>query len=315
MEISGNEKNEKNETFCCETCGFICRYTSDWNRHLKTRKHIVQCVKEINGNGCQPSSASLTSNKKLSCDNCDRQFKTVSGLWKHKKKCSEDLDKQKMNAMKEKAKLITDKDELIMFLTKECTDYKALLTEQQSMMMKVIENGVGNNSHNINTNNSHNNNKTFNLQVFLNETCKNAMNLTDFVDSIKLQISDLERFAELGYVDNISNIIATNLNTLDITERTVHCTDKKRETVYVKNDNQWTKEDDNKSSLRKAIQHISNKNIKLLPQFREKYPNYSDSSLHLFSFKTPIIDTKNKKICKINFDGLTFSSSLLLLKK
>ena len=164
-----------------------------------------------------------------------------------------------------------------MFLIKECTDYKNMLKEQQGMMMKVIENGVGNNSHNTNSNN-YSNNKTFNLQVFLNETCKDAMNITDFVDSIKLQLSDLEKFAEVGYVEGISNIITTNLKAMDVTQRPVHCTDKKRETMYIKDENQWSKEDERKSKLRKAIKRVSNKNIRLLPAFRAKYPEYSNSS-------------------------------------
>jgi hypothetical protein len=163
-----------------------------------------------------------------------------------------------------------------MFLIKECSDYKNILIEQQGMMMKVIENGVGNYSQTIN--NNHSNNKTFNLQVFLNETCKDAMNITDFVDSIKLQLVDLEKFAEVGYIEGISNIITTNLKALDVTQRPVHCTDKKRETMYIKDEGQWNKEDENNSKLRKAIKIISNKNIKLLPQFREKYPEYSNSS-------------------------------------
>jgi hypothetical protein len=183
------------------------------------------------------------------------------------KNCSNIKDIEKL---KDKAKTITDKDELIMFLIKECTDYKNIITEQQHMMMKVIENGINNNCNN--------NNKTFNLQVFLNETCKDAMNITDFVDSIKLQLTDLEKIAEVGYVEGISNIISNNLKVMDITQRPVHCTDRKRETMYIKDENKWTKEDENKSKLRKIIKSISNKNIRLLPQFREKYPEYNNSS-------------------------------------
>ena len=126
-----------------------------------------------------------------------------------------------------------------------------------------------------------NNNKTFNLNFFLNETCKNAMNITDFVDSIKLQLTDLEKFGELGYVEGISNIITTNLKALDVSLRPVHCTDKKRDTVYIKDENQWTKEDDNKTKLRKAIKCVANNNIKLLPKYREKNPKWSDSSSRL----------------------------------
>ena len=271
METLGNEKNE---TYFCVNCDFNCRFKSDWKRHITTPKHKRQCQLEILGNDCQQDSASFTSQNILSCENCNKTFQSTSGLWKHKKICS---NNKNIEVIKEKAKSIADKDELIMFLIKECTDYKNMLMEQQCMMMKVIENGVGNNSHNNNSNN-YSNNKTFNLQVFLNETCKDAMNIIDFVDSIKLQLSDLEKFAEVGYVEGISNIITTNLKAMDVTQRPVHCTDKKRETMYIKDENQWIKEDDNKTKLRKAIKRVSNKNIRLLPQFREKYPEYSNSS-------------------------------------
>ncbi|MFY7727926.1 MAG: hypothetical protein ACOVRN_00265 [Flavobacterium sp.] len=146
--------------------------------------------------------------------------------------------------------------------------------EQNTELMDMLKNNTGHvhNSHNTNCHN-----KTFNLQVFLNETCKNAMNITDFVDSIKLQLSDLERMGEIGYVEGISNIITSNLNALDVSLRPVHCTDKKRETVYIKDEDKWEKDDDHKTKLRLAVKKIANKNIKLIPQFREKYPDYGDS--------------------------------------
>ena len=255
----------------CNICNIQCTNKSIYEKHISSDLHKT---KE------QFSLSSINVNTLL-CKKCNKQFQTTSGLWKHKKKCfdTKDIDtpdtKDKdIDSIKEKAKSITDKDELIMFLIKECSDYKNMLMEQQDMMMKVIENGVGNNSHN----NCNNNNKTFNLQVFLNETCKDAINITDFIDSIKLQLSDLEKIGEIGYVDGISSIITSNLKALDVTQRPVHCTDKKRETMYIKDENQWTKEDENKSKLRKAIQSVSNKNIRLLPQFREKYPEYKNSS-------------------------------------
>jgi hypothetical protein len=278
MEILGNEKSEKNESFSCKDCDFTCRYISDWNRHITTRKHLSQSQQEMKGNEWKQNSASLTSLQTFICENCNRNFKSSSGLWKHNKKC---VHSKKLETIKEQAKTITDKDELIMFLIKECTDYKNLIIEQQnkmfeqqSAMMKVIENGTMSHSHN--TTNSHN--KAFNLQFFLNETCKDAMNINDFIESIKLQLSDLEKMGEVGYVEGISNIITTNLKALDVTQRPVHCTDKKRETMYIKDENHWEKEDDNKTKLRKAIQKIADKNIRLLPQFREKYPSYKDSS-------------------------------------
>ena len=134
-------------------------------------------------------------------------------------------------------------------------------------MLEVIKNGT----HNTTNNNC--NNKSFNLQLFLNETCKDAMNIMDFVDSIKLQLSDLEKVGEVGYVEGITNIILKNLKELDVTKRPFHCTDKKREILYIKDDNKWEKEDENKAKMRKFIKYVAHKNIILLPEFKEKYPD------------------------------------------
>ena len=274
METLGNAIMPKLcHRFYCNFCDYGTSKKSSYDNHISSVKHsdnVNGNKKAINGNAIMPKLCS----DNFMCQNCNREFKTSSGLWKHKKICSEITKKQ---YIEEKAKTITDKDELIMFLIKECNDYKNMLIEQQGMMMKVIENGVGNNSHNSNSNN-HSNNKTFNLQVFLNETCKDAMNITDFVNSIKLQLSDLEKFAEVGYVEGISNIISSNLKTLDVTQRPVHCTDKKRETMYIKDEGEWNKEDEKKTKLKKVISKIADKNIKLLPAFREKYPEYKNSS-------------------------------------
>jgi len=112
----------------------------------------------------------------------------------------------------------------------------------------------------------------------VNETCKNAMNITDFVDSIKPQLSDLIELGEIGYVEGISKLIVKNLNNLDETIRPIHCTDKKRETMYIKDEGEWNKEDEQKTKLKKIITRIADKNILLLPAFREKYPEYKNSS-------------------------------------
>ena len=263
------KSSEIPKTYNCEICDYNTCSLKDYNKHLHTNKHLNR----TNLNNLEQKNPQKS--QQFICKQCSKIYKARNSLWYHEQKCSEHLNKL---CIEEKAKSITDKDELIMFLIKECADYKNMLIEHQGMMMKVIENGVSNNSHNVNNSNNHSNNKTFNLQVFLNETCKNAMNITDFVDSIKLQLSDLEKFAEVGYVEGISNIITTNLKAMDVTQRPVHCTDKKRETMYIKDENQWTKEDENKSKLRKVIQSVSNKNIKLLPAFREKYPEYKNSS-------------------------------------
>ena len=165
--------------------------------------------------------------------------------------------------------------ELVMELIKDNKEMKQIILEQNNTISSLVKNGISNNNNTNSLNN--NNNKTFNLQFFLNETCKDAMNIMEFVDSIKLQLSDLEKMGEVGYTQGISNIITTNLKALDVTQRPVHCTDKKRETMYIKDEDKWEKEDDNKTKLRKVIKKVANKNIRLLPQFREKHPDYDDA--------------------------------------
>jgi len=195
--------------------------------------------------------------------------------------------------------LIKQNSELI----KETAEFKTLMIEQQNMMLEVIKNGTNNN--NNNTTNSHN--KAFNLNFFLNETCKDAMNIMDFVDSIKLQLCDLERVGEFGFVDGISNIIIKNLKELDVTERPIHCTDKKREVLYVKDENKWEK-DEEKNKMKKAIKRVANKNIRLLPSFKEKYPDCNKStSNHSDQYNKIIVesmdtdaDSENKIIAKIS---------------
>ena len=154
-------------------------------------------------------------------------------------------------------------------------DLIIMLVKQNSELLEVIKNGTHNTNISYN-NNSHN--KTFNLNVFLNETCKDAMNIMDFVESIKLQLSDLESIGRLGFVEGISNIITTNLKALDVTKRPVHCADNKREVLYVKDENKWEKEDEQKNKIRKAIKRVATKNLCLIPKFKEAHPDCSRSS-------------------------------------
>lgn len=250
MEI---KKCQKNAEFYCKYCDFICYKQSNYIIHCNTIKHISR----VNGN------MGKEKNAKFNCK-CGKIYSSVSGLWKHKKVCN--FDNTHDNN-------ITNRDnneQLIEYLMKENKEIKDLILE-------IVKKGTINNSHN--TTNSHN--KAFNLTFFLNETCKNAMNIMDFVDSIKLQLSDLMDVGELGYVEGISKIIIKNLNNLDETERPIHCTDKKRETMYIKDEGEWNKDDDNKTKLTKAVKIIADKNIRLLPAFREKYPEYKNSSSNI----------------------------------
>jgi hypothetical protein len=216
--------------------------------------------------------------KVLTCQNCKKEFKTNAGLWKHKQKCnglndntekSDPSDKQLiMLLLKQNSEIIKQQSEIKDFIFKEQSDIKELILE-------IVKNGITNTNHSNNTTNSHN--KAFNLQFFLNETCKNAMNITDFDESIKLQLSDFMSIGEVGFVEGISNIIVKNLNSLDETVRPIHCTDQKSETFYVKDQNIWEKEDDEKKKMKQMIKSISYKNEKLMKTYKDTYPDYNNS--------------------------------------
>ncbi len=268
MEVFGNIIKQKlSKKYCCEICDYNTDRKSNLENHLKSAKH----VKEINGSKIKQT----LSNNNLVCEICHKIYQTSAGLWKHKTKnnCKHDNDecKKDIDNLKISDNEFTNKD-LIMMLIKENSELKTIMMEQQSMMMKVLENGTSNNSHN--TTNSHN--KAFNLNLFLNETCKDAMNINEFVESIKLQVSDLENVGEVGFVEGISNIIVKNLNALDITKRPIHCTDRKREIIYIKDENVWEK-DESQCKMRKAIKKVVSKNQRLIPKFKEQNPEYNKS--------------------------------------
>ena len=237
-------KSSKN--FICEHCYFNTSRKSQYDRHLLTDKHKIMENETEMKQECA---------EKFHCL-CGLVCKSRTTLWRHKKKCQEtNIETQKDNK--------TDK-ELIMMLVK-----------QNSELLEVIKNGTHNTTISHNTNSL---NKTFNLQFFLNETCKDAMNIMDFVDSIKLQLTDLEKVGEIGYVEGISNIITTNLNALDVTQRPIHCTDKKRETLYIKDEDTWEKENEEKKKIRKVVKKVADKNIMLLNKFKEEHPDCGKSA-------------------------------------
>ncbi len=244
------------QNYYCEKCDYTCCKIYNWKKHNFTSKHL----QETNGNILETKSGKKGQNGySICCDNCNKEFKTRSGLWKHTKICICDDNKIENN-------VLDKKDELIDYLMKENKEIKELILE---LAKKDSYNNCNN------TTNSHN--KTFNLNLFLNETCKDAMNIMDFVESIQLQLSDLESVGEKGYIEGISNIIVKNLKALDITQRPVHCTDKKRETLYVKDDDKWEKDDEN-TKMHKMIRKVQDKNFRMIKKFKEKYPDYHKPS-------------------------------------
>jgi hypothetical protein len=192
-------------------------------------------------------------------------------LWKHKKKCGE----KKLTA----TSTPNTQDSDIKMLTNMVMD---VVKQNQELTNKIVDICKNTSSTNISNSSINSHNKTFNLNVFLNEQCKDAMNIMDFVDSLKLQLADLEAVGKLGYVEGISNIIVKNLKALDVHKRPVHCSDSKREVMYIKDEDKWEKENEEKNKLRKVIKKIANKNSRLLPQFKEKHPDCGKSD-SLFS--------------------------------
>ena len=255
MDIFGNSFNQKNPPkFICKQCRFVTNIKKDYNRHLLTRKH----TKETNGN--EPSPNILT------CENCSKHFNTRSGLWKHRKKC--DIEEQSNTSKSMDSTLVIE-------LLKQNNEFKQLMVEQSKQIKEQNKQliDLAKNSGNT-TNNTNITNNKFNLNVFLNETCKDAINLNDFIQSIELNIDDFINTGELGYVKGISNIMVERILDMDPHVRPIHCTDLKRETVYVKDSDKWSKEDENKTHLRKAVRIIADKNKDQVHPWREKNPKY-----------------------------------------
>ena len=259
------EKMTKNDIlYSCKLCDFNTCKKTNFELHTHTQKHIR--------NHLATFSNIEATEKMIKCENCNKIYKNRTGLWRHAKVCTTEKVITQEEQITEK-EAITDKD-LIMMLIKQNSQ---LIEKNCDLAEKNIELSKNINSITNCNNNTNSHNKAFNLNFFLNETCKDAMNITDFVNSIQLQISDLERVGELGYVEGISNIIEKNLKELDVTQRPVHCTDKKRETMYVKDENTWEKDEERKK-MHKLVKRVADKNMKLLPKYREMYPDYLNAS-------------------------------------
>ena len=244
--------------FVCESCDFKCSKKGDYNRHILTLKH----KKMYNGTFSDKNLHNYINQ----CNNCAKIYKSRNGLWLHSKNCKE--EKEAMPKSEDEIKLLTN---LVLEVVKSNADL-------QKQLMDVCKNSTTMNNSNI-TNHSYN--KTFNMQFFLNETCKDAMNIMDFVNSMTLELSDLEDVGKLGYVEGISNIIIRKLNALDIHKRPIHCSDAKREIMYVKDENVWEKENSTYDKLRKAIKRVTYKNSAMLVPWSQEHPQCMNNQHHL----------------------------------
>ena len=252
----------KSAEYCCKNCDFNCSKLSGWNRHCKTIKHSLR----LNGN--ETGDLEMEKSADYNCE-CGKAYSSQSGLWKHKKtceytKCDEDYTTKTMAELPKDFKITT---QMFYDLLKQNNELqKSLLAMAQQDKVSTNINNCGNN----------NNNKTFNLQFYLNETCKDALNMSDFVNQIQITMNDLEETGKLGYAEGISRIFLKNLNEMYSTSRPIHCSNFKQETLYIKDADKWHKEDHNKPMLTNAIKQIANKNIKKISEWQKLHPEYNN---------------------------------------
>jgi hypothetical protein len=293
--------------FTCEPCDFKCSKKSNYTSHLATSKHIAK----LNGDIGDEKQANFD------CNVCKKQYSSRNGLWKHSKKCFVDetneitthvFDSSSIE-IKNLTNLVLEMVKSNNELQKQNTEIQKQHTDLQKQLIDVCKNSNTTNM-NINNSNNNNNNKTFNLQFFLNEQCKDAMNISEFANSFDLQLSDLESVGELGYVNGITKIIVDKLNSMDIYKRPMHCSDAKRETIYVKDEDVWTKEDRTNPKLRQAIKNVTFRNMKLVATWSDANPEskdhesrlndkYMDLVIQSTGGKGAITDSENKIIRRI----------------
>lgn len=268
MSTPSTEKKQKQApNFSCTFCYYNTCKRTNFASHLLTAKH----QKRSNGNILSTNSAENQPKKAVfTCENCDKTYKERTGLWKHEKKC---LMK---NEMEESVVGVSGSGpvstECVLELLKQNKELQNTIVEQSKTIMELVNKPV-----NITNNNCNNNNK-FNINFFLHEQCKNAMNITDFVDSLKLTLQDLEKTGEIGYVKGITNIIVNGLNELDVYKRPIHCSDIKRETLYVKDNDIWEKENNDKAKIKRMIKHVSYKNAKQVGAWTKENKGYNIST-------------------------------------
>ena len=257
------EDIKSSKKFQCFDCDYFTSRKSQWDRHILTAKHLKAT-----------SEDKIVPNHLYKCV-CGIEYKCRQGLWKHKKTC--ELKKVPESSNKVTVEDYNDKEETeLKILTKLVKDVIKqnidVIKQNQDLTNKIVDIcKVGGNS--ISHSNIHSNNKTFNLQFFLNETCKDAMNMSEFVESIKFQLKDLEHIGEVGFVDGISDVVLNNLTELDTRQRPLHCSDNKREILYIKDNNEWIKDDEPNSKMTKVIKQIAHKNMKVIPEWVKNNPD------------------------------------------
>ena len=270
--LSQNNPN----TFECSHCNYFTSSKKDFNKHKHTIKHVSMC----NGSNDSKQNPNLIKNsnkiyKSYTCK-CGNTYKYDSGYYRHKKNCTYIEDGEAPHTLSlDDIQLPTIPTNIIFELIKQNQEFKQLLIDQnkqlyekheenvdlQKQLLDVVKDGKTINNNTISNSNNNSHNKTFNLQFFLNETCKDAMNMKDFIKSLELTLPELEKMGEIGFAEGMSRLFVDRLNKLDITKRPIHCSDVKREIIHIKDDNKWECDNANLDRLRKIIKQLTHKNI------------------------------------------------------
>lgn len=270
------------DEYFCEKCDYSTSRKSSFDKHLLSRKHKMVV------NGSKNGSTEITSSTTNFECVCGSVYKYESGFYRHKKSCKKlqkvanELETESglcPTNLADANNMISELKSMVVTLVSQNKEMHSMIATQSNTIVEMTKN-TG-----INNNNVNSNNKTFNLNFFLNDTCKDAMNITDFVNSLKLTLTDLEKVGELGYAEGISRMFMRGLSELDVTRRPIHCSDLKREVIHIKDHDKWERDTDNQDKLREAIKNLSSKNIMLLDDWKRQNPgctNYDNNKNELY---------------------------------
>jgi hypothetical protein len=296
-----NKKPQKtphlNSKYKCTNCIFETNNKKDYTKHINTKKHTNNTIL----NTFEPENP---NSQHFNCKTCNKIYKGRNGLWYHEQKCKEPFNFYNIDSLNENSVVDSSENEikiltnLVLEIVKNNTELQKQNQELQQHVLEVCKNANNNNN---NTINSHN--KTFNLQVFLNEQCKDAMNLSDFVKSFKLQLSDLELVGDEGFINGMTKVILAKLDGMDANTRPFHCTDLKRETVYVKEDDVWVREGPDNAKLAAAIKAIGHQNFFILKEYKALHPDcestYSEFNDHYMNLIMKSAGCQKEDIAKV----------------
>lgn len=305
---------ENAEKYSCESCYFKCSKQSDWDRHRTTRKHKILTNCKMLGKN---------ADRTYDCV-CGKKYRHMPSLSQHKKKCvfvsteceesSYDntvtkIYEKKQNKSLERMTETTDFSMDNASLTKMFLESVRENREFQKQMFELMRDNMGNmgnTTNNINTNSNNTMNNQFNLNLFLNETCKDAMDIDEFIDYVKVKTDDFENFGKVGYPRAVGDIIVRNLNELDVKIRPIHCSDLKREVLYIKHDGVWHNDED-RQFMKRSIMYVANKNIKQIPKWQALNPESKNCFTKSFD--------KYNKLCRASLGAATDDEEADFLKK